>query len=248
MRNAYPVLFTAGALAGMAWLLLGDPIRRLSGRWRDPDAAAFLRVDAGLAALAAGLIGARLTYVISDWSYFSSHLDQVLSFRSGGLSWIGGTLGALLGLAVLARIRQAPFWTLADSLAFPAALLAAVSWGGCLMDGCSYGRPLPKGSPSLFASDLFGSAIARWPTQAVGLLACSALALGLLALEARGLRPGLLACLTVLVLGLSGVALSISRGDPVPLLAGVRLDFLGAALVAALGLAGWISLRRPQPA
>jgi phosphatidylglycerol---prolipoprotein diacylglyceryl transferase len=248
MRDAFPILFTIGVLAGLAWLLLGDPMRRWSGRWRDLDAAAFLRVDAGLAALTGGLLGARLAYVVAHAGYFASHLAQALSFSSGGLSWVGGALGATLGLALFVRWRQAPILPLADTLAFPAALLAAASWGGCLLDGCAYGRPLPSGSPTLFSSDFFRSSIARWPTQMVGLLACCALALGLLALETRTVRPGLLTCLTTASLGLLGMALSFSRGDPVPLVANMRLDFVGAALVAAVGIAGWIMLRRRRPA
>jgi phosphatidylglycerol:prolipoprotein diacylglycerol transferase len=248
MRNTFPILFAAGSLAGLAWLLLGDPIRRLTGHWRDLEAAAFLRLDAGLVALAAGVLGARLAYVGAHWDYFASQPAEAFSFSGGGLSWVGGALGAIAAVAIFARLRHAPIWALADSLAFPAALLAAVSWGGCLLDGCAYGRPLPSGSASLFASDFFDSRLARWPTQAVGLLSCCALLLGLLALEPRGARPGLLAALTIAVLGLLGMALSLTRGDPVPLLAGVRLDFLGATLVATLGIAGLISLLRRRPA
>ena len=248
MRNTFPILFAIGTLAGLLWLLFGDPLRKRSGRWRDVDAAAFLRLDAGLAALAAGLAGARLAYVGAHWDYFAFHLAEAASFSAGGLSWVGGGLGAMAGLAAFAGLRRAPLWALADSLAFPAALLAAISWGGCLVDGCAYGRPLPSGSPSLFASDFFDSRLARWPTQAVGLLSCFSLVLGLLALEPRGPRPGLLACLTTAALGLLGIALSFTRGDPVPLLASVRLDFIGAAVVAALGITGLISLRPRKPA
>jgi prolipoprotein diacylglyceryltransferase len=243
MHNTYSILFAVGSLAGLLWLLLGDPARRLSGRWRDLDVAAFLRLDAGLAALAVGLVGARAAYVGAHWDYFASHFAEAFSFSAGGLSWAGGAFGAMAGLAAFAALRHAPLWALADTLALPAALLAAVSWGGCLADGCAYGRPLPSGSASLFASDFFNSRLARWPTQAVGLLSCSAVVLGLLVLEPRGVRPGLLACLTLAALGLLGIALSFTRGDPVPLLAGVRLDFIGAAAIAALGVAGLISLR-----
>jgi phosphatidylglycerol:prolipoprotein diacylglycerol transferase len=249
MRNAFPILFAAGALAGLVWLLLGDPARRLTGRWRDAEPASFLRLDAGLAALATGLLGGRAAYVGAHWDYFASHLKEALSFSAGGLSWVGGALAAMAGLAVYAALRRAPFWPLADAVALPAALLAAVSWSGCLIDGCAYGRPLPSESPlELFASDFFNSRLPRWPTQVVGLLSCFALVLALLAIEPRNLRPGLLACLTAVTLGLIGSALSFARGDPVPLLAGIRLDFLGAAGVAALGAASLITLRRRTPA
>jgi prolipoprotein diacylglyceryltransferase len=248
MSNTYPLLFALGALAGLLWLLAADPDRRLSGRWRDLDAAAFLRLDAGVAALAFGLIGARAIFVGAHWDYFASHITDAFSFSAGGLSWVGGALGAAAGLFALAALRRAPLWPLADTLALPAAFLAAASWAGCLVDGCGYGRPLASGSASLFAADFFGSRLPRWPTQLIGLLSCFAVVLGGMALEPRGLRPGLLACLTFAALGLIGLALSLVRGDPVPLLAGARLDFVGAAIVAALGVAGLLSRRAPSTA
>lgn len=248
MSNTYPLLFALGTLAGLLWLLLADPDRRLSGRWRDLDAAAILRLDAGLAALAMGLIGARAAYVGAHLDYFASHVGEAFSFSAGGLSWVGGALGAVVGLLALASLRRAPVWPLADSLALPAALLAAASWAGCLVDGCGYGRPLAAGSATLFASDIFDSRLARWPTQVIGLLSCVAIVLSVMALEPRGLRPGLLACLTFAALGVIGVALSLLRGDPVPLLAGTRLDFVGAAIVATLGIAGLLCRRAPRSA
>jgi prolipoprotein diacylglyceryltransferase len=248
MGNTYPILFALGMLTGLVWLLLSDPDRRLTGRWRDLDTAAILRLDAGLAALGLGLIGARAAYVGAHWDYFASQAAEAFSFSAGGLSWAGGALGAIAGLTTFAALRRAPLWALADSLAVPAALLAAASWAGCLVDGCGYGRPLPGGTASLFASDFFDSRLARWPTQALGLLSCFAVVLGLLALEPRGLRPGLLACLTIAALGLLGMALSPARGDPMPLLAGLRLDFLGASMVAALGIAGLLYRRPPRSA
>ena len=248
MSNTYPLLFALGTFAGLLWLLLADPDRRLSGRWRDLDAAAFLRVDAGLAALASGLIGARASYVGAHWDYYASHTAEAFSFSAGGLSWVGGALGAALGLFVLAALRRAPVWPLVDSLALPGAFLAAASWAGCLVDGCGYGRPLASGSASLFSADIFDSRLPRWPTQLIGLLSCFAIVLGVMALEPRSLRPGLVACLTFAALGLIGLVLSLVRGDPVPLLAGVRLDFVGAAIVTALGIAGLLSRRAPGPA
>jgi len=248
MSHSYPILFALGTLAGLGWLLLMDPQRRAGGARRDPDAAARLRLDAGLAALATGLVGARLGYVAAHAGYFANHLGEAFVLSAGGLSWVGGALGALTGVAALAALRRSSAWVLADALAIPAALLAAASWTGCLLDGCGFGRPLPAAATSPFASDFFHSRLPRWPTQLLGALACFSLALGLLALEPRGLRPGLLACLTLTGLGLMALALSFTRGDPLPLWGGVRLDALGAAAVAVLGIGGTVLRLRSRSA
>jgi prolipoprotein diacylglyceryltransferase len=248
MSHSYPILFALGTLAGLGWLLLMDPQRRAKAVRRDPDAAALLRLDVGLAALATGLVGARLGYVAAHAAYFANHLGEAILLSAGGLSWVGGALGAMTGMAALAAFRRSSAWALADALAIPAALLAAASWTGCLIDGCGFGRPLPAGVPSPFASDFFNSRLPRWPTQLLGALACFSLALGLLALEPRGLRPGLLACLTLAGLGLTALALSFTRGDPLPLWGGVRLDALGAAVVAVLGIGGTVLRLRSRSA
>jgi phosphatidylglycerol:prolipoprotein diacylglycerol transferase len=236
MNQAYPLLFTLGALAGLAWLLFVDPRRRAREARRDPDAAAVVRFDAGLAALAGGLIGARLAYVAAHASYFTAHPDQALRFSSGGLSWVGGALGALVGLWAAAALRRRSPWPLADALAIPVALLAMAAWCGCLLDGCAFGRPLASSALAALGSDFFASRIPRWPTQIVGLLAAAGLALGLLMLEGKDLPVGWTASAALLGLGASALALSFARGDPVPLLAGIRADALGAGLITALGV------------
>jgi prolipoprotein diacylglyceryltransferase len=248
MRQTYPLLFALGTLAGLGWLLLMDPRRRTKGSPRDPDAGALLRLDAGLVALATGLLGARLGYVAAHAAYFANHFGEAFLLSAGGLSWVGGALGAVTGVAALAALRRSSAWALADALAIPAALLAAASWTGCLLDGCGFGRPLPTAVSSPFASDFFDSRLPRWPTQVLGALACFSLALGLLALEARGLRPGLLACLTLTGLGLTGLALSFARGDPLPVWGGLRLDAVGAAVVAVVGLGGIVLRLRSRSA
>jgi prolipoprotein diacylglyceryltransferase len=243
MNQAYPLLFSLGALAGLAWLLFVDPRRRPRDARRDPDAAAVVRLDAGLAALAGGLIGARLVYVAVHASYFAAHLDLAFQFSSGGLSWVGGALGALAGLLAAAALHHSSPWPLADALAIPAAVLAVAAWSGCLLDGCAFGRPLASSALAALGSDFYASRIPRWPTQIVGLLAAAGLALGLLLLEARSLPVGWPASAALLGLGATALALSFTRGDPVPLVADIRLDALGGGLIAALG-AGMARLSR----
>jgi len=243
MNQAYPLLFTLGALAGLAWLAFVNPRRRTLDARRDPETAAVIRLDAGLAALAGGLIGARLAYVAAHASYFAAHPEQAALFSAGGLSWAGGVLGALAGLLAAAALHHSSPWPLADALAIPAALLAMAAWSGCLLDGCAFGRPLTQSSLAALGSDFYASRIPRWPTQIVGLLAAAGLALGLLMVEARSLPVGWLASAALLGLGATALALSFARGDPVPLVAGIRLDALGGGLIAALG-AGMAGLSR----
>ena len=238
MTNAYALVFPLGVMAGLLWLLLGGLPRRRNPKSRREGPTPAKRVDAGLAALVGGLGGARLAFALVHWGYYAGHPAEILVFQQGGLSWVGGAVGALAGLTLYARLSHQPFWPLADALSFPVIIVAAASWFGCLLEGCAYGRPVALGPFTPPTVDMFGGRIPRWPTQAVGALYSLLLLLGLLWSAARPMRPGLLACLTVALIAGGAFALSYTRADPVSLLFNIRLDALGSAAVFVIGLAG----------
>jgi len=218
--ETYPLLLTLGVTASFLWLALTGP---------EPSRGA--QVDAGLAALAGGLMGARAAFVLSHSSYYASHLVEALWFWQGGLSWAGGVAGAFAGLALYTTLARRPLWPIADSLAVPAAILSLATWTGCWADGCAYGRRTAPGPWSAAGADPFGGTISRWPTQAVGVL----LSLGAIALaySLGGQKPpsGVTFGLTLSILAAGSLALAFVRGDPGPSIAGLRADALGSAAV-----------------
>ena len=70
--------------------------------------------DILLVSLPSAVVGARLYYVLCNWSYYSADLSRVFDTRSGGLALYGGVLGAYLGAFIMLRIRKIPFSTCAD--------------------------------------------------------------------------------------------------------------------------------------
>ena len=235
MQDAYPLLFALGTVAGLLWSGL------VSGGQSSPKGTRIAPVqalDAGLAALAAGLVGARAGYVATSWDYYSHRPQEALWFWQGGLSWSVGAAGTLLGLGLYSAISRQAFWPLADRLAIPAALVALAAWGGCMLDGCSYGWRTPPGLLTPPAPDLLGILAPRWPTQPVGVIASLAALAGLISLGGRPLPQGTLACLTLTMIAAISVALSFTRADPTRMLWGMRLDGLASGVVLALGLAG----------
>ena len=232
MSNAYPLALAAGALLGLLWLGLA-PLERHTGA---DDSVA--RIDAGLVALFAGLLGGRLAYVLTHWGYYGSRVIESFWFWRGGLSWAGGALAALMGVAVYDRLCRRPFWAEADGLAIPAAILGATSWLGCLMDACAYGRRAPAGLLTPPAPDLLGNLAPRWPTQAIGGVYSMLIMLLLFRLAQRDLRSGLLAALALSLLSAGPLALAWIRGDPMPVMAGLRLDGVASAALLARGLFG----------
>lgn len=234
MSQAYPVVLALGCLAGLGWLALR---RDLSDQTRDHA----FRV--ALLALAAGLVCARLVFAALHTPYFFEHPLETLWVWRGGMSWVGGAAGALLAIGLYAaavRLRPESF---ADALAIPALALALAAWTGCLLETCVYGLPLPAGPLAQPTADLFGVVQPRWPTAAVGMTATGFLLCAFLLLDGRSMPAGLRAWLALAGIAAIALGLGFTRADPTFLLAGFRLDVLGAALILTLA-AGLILLAR----
>jgi prolipoprotein diacylglyceryltransferase len=217
--ESYPLFLTIGVFISFLWLALTGQasLRRAS-------------LDAGLAALAGGLIGGRAAFVLAHPSYYSAHFVEAFWFWQGGLNWAGAAAGAFVGLALYARLARRRLWPLADSLSVPAAALSLAAWAGCWADGCAYGRRVPPGPWSPPAADYFGVIAPRWPTQAAG-MALSLVALGLAYAVSHKAPAGLAFGLTLVALAAGSLAIAFVRGDPGPSIAGIRADALGSAAI-----------------
>ena len=231
MNDAYPLIMALAAFAGLLWTGHAVPKIRAEG------VAPTTKIDAGLATMAGGLPGARAGFVVSHWSYYSQHLDEILAFWEGGLSWSSGALGALVGLYAYSALARRPFWPLADAIAMPAVLVSAAAWFGCMLDGCSYGRRVAATWIPL-SLDLLGNLAPRWPTQAVGVMYSLGSLGALLAISDRRPPQGLLACLGLSLIAAGALGLSFTRADPVPMAWEMRLDGLASAALLALSLGG----------
>ncbi len=97
--------------------------------------------NAGLYALLAGVIGARLWFVLSHWQNYIGDLSQALSLSRNALSPMAGLL--IGGLVVLIYVqRQAvPLETFLDALAFGLALAVVVGHIGAFLGGEGLGAP-----------------------------------------------------------------------------------------------------------
>jgi phosphatidylglycerol:prolipoprotein diacylglycerol transferase len=244
VTGAFPLVFALGSLASLLWLALSGPA-----------AGIVARVDAGLSALAGGLIGARAGFVLVHLAYYAARPAEILQFWQGGLSAIGGAVGAVIGLGLYCLATRQAFWPLADALAIPVTIMGLASWSGCLLDGCAYGRRASLGWLTPPAPDMFGTYAARLPTQAAGALYSLAVLAFLQRLHGQRRLPGWDVCLSVALVFAGSLALAFTRGDPSPSLAGLRLDGLGAGVslalaLAALGTRVWSnrSLRKPYAA
>jgi phosphatidylglycerol:prolipoprotein diacylglycerol transferase len=135
---SFGLMVTIGFAAGIA---LAYRLAKASGLPAEGilDAAAWLLISA--------IAGARLLFVLLNWSQFSGHWLEAFKTWRGGMSFHGGLVGALLAGGIFAWRRRLPFWALADAVAPGLALGYAIGRIGCFLNGCCYGGPthLPWG-------------------------------------------------------------------------------------------------------
>jgi len=94
-------------------------------------------LNAALAGIPAGIIGARLFHIIDHLSYYLQNPGQIIG--RDGLAIYGGVLGAALGIWLYSRFSKKSFGYLADVLAPGIILAQAIGRVGCLINGCCYG-------------------------------------------------------------------------------------------------------------
>ena len=97
--------------------------------------------DAIIICIPSSIIGARLYYVIFNWSYYGSHLDQIINTRGGGLAIHGGLLFGVLSTYLVCRYKKINFFSLVDSLAIVLPLGQAIGRWGNFMNGEAHGGP-----------------------------------------------------------------------------------------------------------
>ncbi len=119
-------------------------MRRL-GRRLDLDP--ILLTNAALYSLIAGIIGARVFYVLHHFDQFKGDLLGVFAIWRGGLEFLGGVVLAMGVLVWYLRHCKLPVRRVLDIMAI--GLMAGLMFGrvGCLLNGCCWGKPtaLPWG-------------------------------------------------------------------------------------------------------
>ena len=251
-----PVLFQIGSFALNTYTALIDvglAVALVTLYRRAPEGKRAQWLDAGLAAIIGGFIGARLLYAIVNGNYYVLHPEEAFMLWRGGLAWPGAVVGGPLGASLYCSRKREPLWPLLDVLALPIALLGLFSWGGCLAASCAYGTEvLPGQLPqwlTFTAPDIYGIIVPRWPTQTAGIV-WSLFAMLVVWNTARTMRwrVGANAAYALSLTALGAFLLGFTRGDPMPLVNGFRLDLIGSGLILLTATGAWLTLITRKPA
>ncbi|MSR65418.1 MAG: prolipoprotein diacylglyceryl transferase [Verrucomicrobiae bacterium] len=127
----YGVLVAAGFLAGI-WTA--------SIHGRSVGIKTEVMMDLGIWMIVAGIVGARIFYVIGNWEEFSTNLTEIVRVDHGGLVFYGGFILSTLTAIWFVRRNHLNFWQLVDACAPSLALGHAFGRIGCFMHGCCFGK------------------------------------------------------------------------------------------------------------
>ncbi|QDT01353.1 prolipoprotein diacylglyceryl transferase family protein [Adhaeretor mobilis] len=134
--RSYGLMMLLGCLSGL-WLAIS--------RGRNAGIAGETIMSLAMHMFVAGIVGARLFYVIEYWDArikqetLGQTIKAALSFTEGGLVVYGSLIGATGAFLYFTRKHKLPTLALADLIA--PSLLIGLAFGrvGCLLNGCCYG-------------------------------------------------------------------------------------------------------------
>lgn len=72
-------------------------------------------LDLAMIGIAAGILGARIYYVIFAWDYYKDDLLSTFNIRQGGLAIYGGIIGACIAVVIYSRKKKQNFSLLMDT-------------------------------------------------------------------------------------------------------------------------------------
>lgn len=71
----------------------------------------------GIIGVIAGIVGARLYYVIFSWDMYKDNLLDIFNLREGGLAIYGGVIAAVISVLVLAKVKHLSAPQIFDTIA-----------------------------------------------------------------------------------------------------------------------------------
>lgn len=227
-------LQTFGICFALAFLFSGGLVaRRLGEIGESPDWS----YELIFCALVGGLIGARVDYLIQNWSDVSDDLLGSI-FSGTGLVWLGGLIGGALGVVLWARWRAFLSLRLLDVCAPGLALGYAIGRVGCQLSGDGdYGKPSDLPWAMSYPEGTVPTDDEVHPTPVYETLAMGLVALVLWHLRDR-FRPGILFALYLVLAGVERLLIEfIRRNDAVAI--GLTLAQLVSIAMVAAGVA-WL--------
>lgn len=245
--HSYGVMMALGFLAGLGnWILLG----RREGR------SAQFCTDLMFWIMVSGILGARLAYIVENWSVYMADPFSIIRVDQGGLIFYGGFVASTVAVVIFGRRHQVPLARLFDFVVTSVPLAHALGRIGCFLNGCCFGSctataphvQFPQHSIPWYSQIREGlidnSAVWSKPVHPVQLYeaAFNFLVYGVIVwLFRRRLRPGMVTAVYLVLYSIGRFSLEFMRGDRADRLAVQQLS-IGQFVSLLVLLAGLVTL------
>jgi len=161
----HPILLQVGNFTIRSWglmvmlgIILGVLLAMKEAKRKGVDPEHI--IDLVIILIILGVVGARVVYVLTNFSEYRDNISLAFSIRTGGLAWPGAFLFALIGTILFVRWRKLSFWVIADILSPYIALGYAIGRIGCFLNGCCFGKVTERAWWSVYMLGAY-----RYPTQ-----------------------------------------------------------------------------------
>jgi phosphatidylglycerol:prolipoprotein diacylglycerol transferase len=112
-----------------------------------------------------GLLGAKLFLFITEFDFYSSHPDQIISLARSAGTFYGGLIFGILFSVWFIRRHRLDFKQVSDVLSPGVALAQFFGRLGCFFAGCCYGRKAQECAIAI--KSLHPDELPRFPTQLI---------------------------------------------------------------------------------
>lgn len=146
----YPVIFkiygltvySYGAMLALAFLLAIVTAVFRAQKLKIDSQVIF---DLGIVVILSGVLGARLFFVLLNFSYYAKNPAEIIRMDKGGLVVLGGVIASIIIVYIYCRVKRLDPFDIADIVAPSLSLGQAVGRLGCFLNGCCWG--IPTGLP-----------------------------------------------------------------------------------------------------
>ena len=119
-------------------------------------------LDLALIVIPAGIVGARLYYVLFSWREYAANPIRALFIWEGGMAVYGSIIGGLVAGFLYARVKKLPFLRLADLFAPSVAMGQAIGRWGNFVNQEAYGAVATQPWQQRFPISVFIRADGQW--------------------------------------------------------------------------------------
>ena len=229
--QTFGLCFALGFIAAGAVLA-----RRLTELSRPPDWA----YEMVFAALIGGVVGARIDFLIQNWSDVSDDLLGNI-FSGSGLVWFGGAIGGAVAVVAWGAWRGIRGWAIADLAAVPLALGYAIGRIGCQFSGDGdYGQPWDGPWAMAYPEGTVATDVPVHPTPIYETLAMGLVAYTLWRLRDR-VATGMLFALYLVLAGTERLLIEFIRRNDDAALGLTQAQLISVAMILVGGI--WIAAR-----